>query len=662
MTCMLVDCNDYDRAELDLRDIEIELSSLLNTIALNLNGSEDETSFGNGSDTALQLLSTYCSELKMNLASYGVKEVVKNDEEEDGDELTISLHGDSPTEPSALTGGNIDDQSKMVAPFMRQLQATGGLTPSQQRVAQGGGMKRRRTLKQGFGGGFARAPKSTLEELSVLIKRSKQNQMKNGWKLFFPLFTWLLSAIIIGLVAPNIGEEDAVGTIYTPDASSGESLDVEYFSVSSATFVVSITPLLLLAFNVPYLHLQHVRLKEETSIGLVNQVSVWLSVYIGDLPMYILFTILYAGITYGMVGFQGSLGSFVTLLISVTLCFYSLSVCCAALAENVVVAGLYYIRVCALCMLFAGYYETIPNLSTFWTFFTYISPSRWAFESSMLLMYADAENAGEYLDLYAFDDGKVGIGITWLCVWFGSLSILSLMLMSPITAKVSRKLKKQPENCKNFKTPQKLQPSWNRLQTGTYSHIESNINPLTSDETLSPQSPSPLLEGESEEKSILSFPEICDGGRVSTDISKSFAGSVRYSDRLDKCSGRIPIAATTGISADAQMTLSFRQVTYTNRETEDSSQGEDSGLLFANSVPFIFNSYSNSEKKATREPSHPVIDSRQVMCNNGSIKIVSLIFIINAARYYWRVLQVRPNPVKSLPLSTEVVKDPNVYC
>jgi hypothetical protein len=100
-------------------------------------------------------------------------------------------------------------------------------------------------------------------------------------------------------------------------------------------------------------------------------------------------------------------GPFLSVVIALTLCFYALSICCAAVASSSAEAGLYYLRTCGLSLLFAGYFETIPNLSAFWTAFTYVSPSRWAFESIMLLMYDEINNADAYLSLFAFDGGKV---------------------------------------------------------------------------------------------------------------------------------------------------------------------------------------------------------------------------------------------------------------
>lgn len=607
------DNNDYDRPDLDLRDIEIQLSSVLDTVDHQLNipdSAMPESVFGNVHEDAHKILSTYCIELLNLLSSYGLSINDQGADSENCDE-------DADEEHSILLRGETQQQgflhtapTTVVSPLVRQVQDSAGHAPN--RVPrQSGLINRHRILKQGFGGGFARASKSTVEEIKIIIQRSKQNQINNGWKLLFPCLAWIISAIILGLAAPQIGEEDATGAVYNPDfATSGETLEVEYYSVSSAAFAVSITPLLLLAYNVPYLHLQFRRLREESMKGLLNQVSIWISFYCGDLPIYIVFAIIYAGITYSMVGFQGSLGSFMTVIVTLTLCFYSLSVCCAAMSNNTVTAGLHYLRFSAVCMLFAGYYELIPNVSPFWKIFMYLSPSRWAFEALMLIMYDDLRNAEIYLELFDFDGGEVSTSVTWLCIWFGCLSVLSLLLMAPITARLSRRMQQQKEKILNeYKAPI-VQPKTpvQKSKNGAYNSIDHATGPVSPDPdiaTLSPHSPSPLLgeqgsnyndpRGDYDNPAVLSFPELTDGELKQPVKLASSASASGYESSPEK---RAPISvasAKLSIPKTAQMKLTFRQVSYINSDFE--SRAADDSVLFSSAAPFSLGSYSNFENK-----------------------------------------------------------------
>lgn len=613
-----VDFHDVDRPDIDLRDIEIELSSLLDVIDRKLDVSESDpdadAAFANVKEDVEKLLSTYCVELRMNLSSYGLVETVPYDEDEDEETVPLQVRAEESNQSplqvrrAEISNSESGDSSpsahlKAGSPLLRELHAAGGHAAGPHKsITLSGIEKRRRILKQGFGGGFARGPKKTLEELQILIYRSKQNQLHNWWKLFFPFLIWVLSAVMLGVTAPNIGGEDATGEVGSYVNTSGETIEVEFFSVSSATFAVSVTPLLLLAFNVPYLYHQHVKLLDEVNTGLLNQVSVWLSVFLGDLPMYLLLSILFSGISYGMVGFQGSLGSFMTVIIAVTLCFYTLGMCCAAVATSTVVAGLYYLRLCAISIIFAGYYETIPNLSTFWKFFTFLSPSRWAFESLLLLMYDELGNADEYLELFGFDNGKVGTGVTWLLVWFGILSVTSLLLMSPITTKLHRRVTKQKDKIvAECSVPNAFQSPLVGPKRKLYNQV-GNQDSVTS--PMSPHSPSPLLgyaDSNQDLSSVLSFPEMRGRGDIEsvTDNSATDGAGGRHLQRMlgqrSLNIGKIP--------AGAQMTLSFRQVSFTNTEAENTSSEESRSFLFANSSPFSLGSYSSFSNKAVNSNS-----------------------------------------------------------
>lgn len=346
---------------------------------------------------------------------------------------------------------------------------------------------------------------------------------------------------------------------------------MEYFSVTSATFAVTATPLLLLAYNVPYLHLQCVQLLEETTNGLLNQVSAWSSLFLGDLPTYVILSLIYAGITRGMLGYEGSAGAYISAIVSTTLCFYSLSVCCAASASSTVHAGLNYLRACGLCLLFAGYFETIPNLSTFWNALTFVSPSRWAFESLMLDVYDDMKNVDVYFSLYGFDGGEIGTGVTWLLVWFAGLTVLALLLMSPLSAKISRGFQIQKERTIRQYTAPTL----------------SSPEAVSNEDSKFDNSPNPT---------VLSFPEL----RRATGVGAEDGGVSGSSEggRRKAQIGRIP--------DESQMTLTFRQVSYITTDGESSGRESSRSMFFADSSTVGLGPYGGGGSLWSRKDSEAV--------------------------------------------------------
>jgi ABC-type Na+ transport system ATPase subunit NatA len=382
--------------------------------------------------------------------------------------------------------------------------------------------------------------------------------------VFLMALSWIISAVLLGIISPGIGN-DGTGTARTVFEDGG-SIELNYYSLTSAVFSFMVAPMMLISFSVPTMHKEYMQMREEINAGLINQMSAWLSFLCGDLPIYVILALVYGAVARTMLDFRGSPGTYDSVMVSLTCCFYALAMCCAVVSQSTVFAALNYLRCCGFSIIFCGYYEPIPELASLWKALTFASPSRWAFESFMLVAYSDLKNADDYLEHYDFDGGSAGTGICWLLVWFGSAAALALFLTTPVVARITRAPFTDKSSLKALKTgsytaPEQPEEDDKEIQ------IPLNTADLSSSgggaaveasEQLSPKFMSHLVGQDSSGKddSVLSFPALAESVYRGSQQTSSLRASrlTGHSSNVDAPVSRIP--------AEDQLTLSFNQVSY----------------------------------------------------------------------------------------------------
>jgi ABC-type multidrug transport system ATPase subunit len=193
----------------------------------------------------------------------------------------------------------------------------------------------------------------------------------------------------------------------------------------------------------------------------------------------------------------------------------------------------------------------------------------------MICIYDEVKMKDIFLGYYGFDDGSIGASLTWVFVWFALLAFIAVVLISPLTSKISR------------------------------SPVASNMMRLRSSDYSAPNDASMynrksfMTMGDNESEASRLTKSSFDSGMKITDIvNHTVRMSVDITTLQMELRQRNTFAAT--ISPEYQMTLSFRNVCYMNNDyyhPHTNAHDDRTGRAANNSVS---NNTSENPGKATR--------------------------------------------------------------
>lgn len=272
--------------------------------------------------------------------------------------------------------------------------------------------------------------------------------------------------------------------------------------------------------------------------------------------MYLALALFNSGIIHFMLDFRGSKGSYFSIICAQSVCFYSAALACAAMSISPYKSVINYLRFCSISILFCGFYERIPELSIVWRTIANVFPSKWIYEALMLCIYDELKMKDVYLGYYGFEDGSIGASITWACVWFALLAFVAVVLISPLTSKISR------------------------------APVAANLIRLKSSDYMSPKDVSlhkrTTIADDDGSHASGTRQSSFDPSLISSDI-ENLRLSVDITTLQMELRQRNTFAAV--IAPEYQMTLSFRNVSYMSNDYYQPSSYEDrAGRIAANSA------------------------------------------------------------------------------
>jgi ABC-type multidrug transport system ATPase subunit len=277
-----------------------------------------------------------------------------------------------------------------------------------------------------------RKRKSYFSEICILVQRASKYHYKNKIGIRMSFLRFLFAGLIVGILV--YGDGESLDSIISVNPTNGVVNDVAYNVTSVLFFVVSLS-VFGVSFAIPYMHANAQILRKEVLSGLHTTFSVWITLVLIEMPVFIISSMVVGGLIWLMVSFQGPATSYFFAIMISTLTGYSLASACAVWSRTASRATFIYAILGGLNLVFTGYIQQIPQLPPLWEWATNISFTRWSFESLMIGAFEN-ELGGDnedhsYLSLFSFANDSSTFSIFWSIFWLLLLQFIVIVGLIP---------------------------------------------------------------------------------------------------------------------------------------------------------------------------------------------------------------------------------------
>lgn len=242
-----------------------------------------------------------------------------------------------------------------------------------------------------------------------------------------------IAGTFLGCIAYGQGND-----IYNTNLVSNtttELVDVHAYSLSGVVYALVVLSVVAASYAVYNVHNVMHCIKIEASAGIIRTYTGYMSMLCIDIKAYLIGCVIVSSITYNMIGIQGSIGMYYTVLLLATGCSYSLACACAIWCTSLYTAHIIYITISVICLVFTGFLRYIGDVGGLWYVISLLSYTRYAYEALTTVVFSDASDKHDYLDLFGFDN-SVGICCLYIIVWIVVLQIIALWGLMPVGGSV----------------------------------------------------------------------------------------------------------------------------------------------------------------------------------------------------------------------------------
>jgi ABC-type multidrug transport system ATPase subunit len=266
------------------------------------------------------------------------------------------------------------------------------------------------------------------ENIRPLIDRHSFNLWRSAYQLRLTFGRMIVGGVMLGGVAFEVAKDadgDWDGISRYDDTAAYTEIGCLFLIICMAVVQVSLA--------IPAMHHTFQIIRSEVRSGLYSSAVAWFSIFIVEVPVYILSSLCMGMIVYAMLGLDLESGPFFGSVIGNALCAYSLAALCSITTRTGTRATFLYSTVGSMCLLFSGFFFPARDSTALWTLAYKGSFSRWALQS--LIMNAFRHDDQELLrEQYGFNNHSPNDCLNWLFVWFFGCQfcvIASLLTLAP---------------------------------------------------------------------------------------------------------------------------------------------------------------------------------------------------------------------------------------
>ena len=266
------------------------------------------------------------------------------------------------------------------------------------------------------------------ESIRPLIDRHSFNLWRSAFQLRLTFGRMIIGGVMLGGVAFEVAK-DANGDW---DGISRYD-DTAAYTEIGCLFLINCMAVVQVSLAIPAMHHTFQVIRSEVRAGLYSSVSAWFSIFIVEVPVYILSSVCMGMIVYAMLGLHLESGHFFGSIIGNALCAYSLAALCSIATGTGTHATFVYSTVGSMCLLFSGFFFPARDSTALWTVVYKGSFSRWAFQSLIMNAFRH-EDQELLLEQYGFNSHSPNDCLNWLFVWFFGCQfcvVASLLTLAP---------------------------------------------------------------------------------------------------------------------------------------------------------------------------------------------------------------------------------------